>query len=64
MSLIRTLNDIATTHGFRSTFRDWEHDNGVARETAEACLALKVESVEGTYTCLEMLVARRPAMVA
>ena len=39
----------AVPHGFRSSFRDWCGDNGVAREVAEACLAHEVGGVEGAY---------------
>ena len=38
-----------TAHGFRSTFRDWAAEAGVAREVAEACLAHTVKGVEGAY---------------
>lgn len=48
-----------TTHGFRSSFRDWCADSGVDRELAEACLAHIVGGVEGAYRRSDMLERRR-----
>ena len=37
--LMRDRGIKAVPHGFRSSFRDWCGETGVAREVAEACLA-------------------------
>ena len=48
--LLRDLQIPAVPHGFRSSFRDWCGETGVAREVAEACLAHVVGSkVEAAY---------------
>ena len=48
--LLRDLQVPAVPHGFRSSFRDWCGETGVAREVAEACLAHVVGSkVEAAY---------------
>jgi len=54
-----------TTHGFRSTFRDWvaEH-TAYQREVAEAALAHAVKGVEGDYQRGPMLTKRRVMMDA
>jgi integrase len=52
----------ASPHGFRSTFRDWCGDNGVARELAEAALAHTVGGVEGAYLRSTMALRRKPVM--
>jgi len=39
-----TTGRAAVPHGFRSAFRDWAAENGVADAVAEACLAHKVSS--------------------
>jgi integrase len=49
-SVLRRLGYRDTTHGFRSSFRDWAGDRGVAREIAEAALAHQVgNEVERAY---------------
>jgi integrase len=55
-----------TTHGFRSTFRDWAGDaTDVARETAEAALAHKVgDAAEQAYGRGTALAKRRTPMEA
>ena len=52
----------ATAHGFRSTFRDWCAETGVAREVAESCLAHVVGGVEGAYFRSDLLERRREVM--
>ena len=53
----------ATVHGFRSSFRDWCADAGIAREVAEHCLAHVVASeTERAYQRSDMLDRRRPVM--
>ena len=51
-----------TAHGFRSSFRDWCGEQGVAREVAEAALAHTVGGVEGAYARSDLLERRRPVM--
>lgn len=54
-----------TVHGFRSSFRDWAGDSGVAREVAESALAHRVgNSVELAYHRSDALERRRPVMEA
>jgi integrase len=61
--LRRMSHDQITTHGFRSSFRDWAADTGVSREVAEMALAHAVEDqVEGAYRRGNLLEARRPVM--
>jgi integrase len=53
----------AVPHGFRSSFRDWCGDSGVAREVAEACLAHVVKNqVEAAYARSDLLERRREVM--
>ena len=54
----------ATTHGFRSTFRDWAADNGVEDRLAEQALAHKVQGVEASYLRTTVIERRRPVMQA
>ncbi|WP_419927295.1 hypothetical protein [Candidatus Poriferisocius sp.] len=60
--LARMLVLGAVPHGFRSSFRDWCADTGLAREVAEACLAHAVGGVEGAYKRTDLLGHRRPMM--
>ncbi|WP_419927288.1 tyrosine-type recombinase/integrase [Candidatus Poriferisocius sp.] len=60
--LARMLELGAVPHGFRSSFRDWCADTGVAREVAEACLAHAVAGVEGAYKRTDFFDRRRPVM--
>jgi len=53
----------ATAHGFRSSFRDWCSENGVARDLAERALAHTVENkVEAAYHRTDLLEQRRSVM--
>lgn len=52
----------ATTHGFRSSFRDWCADTGKPRELAEAALAHVVGGVEGAYFRSDLFDRRRALM--
>jgi integrase len=63
---IRRLDEKATTHGFRSSFRDWCGDVAHApREIAEACLAHAIgNQTERSYRRLDALEARRALMTA
>jgi integrase len=52
-----------TVHGFRSTFRSWCADQGVAFEVAESCLAhAPGNAVVQAYQRSDMLERRRPVM--
>jgi integrase len=54
-----------TVHGFRSSFRSWCADQGVAFEVAEACLAhAPGNAVVQAYQRSSMLERRRPVMQA
>jgi integrase len=61
--LLRRLDVPVTVHGFRSSFRDWAAEQGVAFELAEACLAHSAGSTNVTaYLRTSMLERRRPIM--
>ena len=63
--LVRKLEIDAVPHGFRSSFRDWCSETGVAREVAEACLAHIVKNkVEAAYARSDLLERRRDVMEA
>ena len=51
LSLLRRMNSAATTHGFRSSFRDWVGDKtNFPGELAELALAHKVgDATEQAY---------------
>jgi integrase len=68
-ALLIILRDVAapgvTTHGFRSSFRDWCGDcTDFPREVAEAALAHVVGGVEGSYRRGSALEKRRSLMDA
>jgi integrase len=55
----------ATTHGMRSTFRDWCGDHtDYPRELAEAALSHTLDDVEGAYRRGTALAKRRQMMMA
>lgn len=55
-----TPGRIATTHGFRSSFRDWCSENGYARDLAERSLAHTIRNqVEAAYHRTDLLEQRR-----
>ena len=65
--LTRVLSKIAksaTVHGFRSSFRDWAAESGVARDVAESVLSHVVVGVEGAYLRSGLVERRRPVMQA
>lgn len=63
--LMQRTGGEATTHGFRSTFRDWCGETGVNRELAERCIAHKVGSdAENAYARSSLITRRRPIMEA
>jgi integrase len=68
MALLETLRRMGrgdlTTHGFRSTFRDWAAETtGYPRELAEAALAHAIESkVEAAYRRGDLFEKRRRLM--
>jgi integrase len=56
---------VATTHGFRSSFRDWASEHGYARDLAERALAHAVANQsEAAYHRTDLLEQRRPMMEA
>ena len=65
--LLRDLGyqkDDATLHGFRSSFRDWAAENGVADDVAESVLAHTVEDkTVAAYKRTKFLAARRAVML-
>ncbi|WP_419166417.1 tyrosine-type recombinase/integrase [Candidatus Palauibacter sp.] len=61
--LLRRLEIPATAHGFRTSFRVWAGDAGVAREVAEACLAHAVrDRTEAAYARGTLFARRRDVM--
>ena len=64
LMLVRKLTGSKTTHGFRSSFRDWSADHGHAREIAEAALAHSLPRVEAAYRRSDLLGQRRALMQA
>lgn len=62
--LLKNLNmaGLATTHGFRSSFKDWVSDNGFDDKAGERSLAHKVQGVAGHYDRTKMLEMRRDLM--
>jgi integrase len=65
LSLIRRMQRTGiTTHGFRSSFRDWCGDTNQSRELAESALAHTVGGVEGSYFRSDMIERRRILMQA
>ena len=68
MTLSKAMKDRgidAVPHGFRSSFRDWCGESGVAREVAEACLAHVVrDQTEAAYARTDYLDRRRKVMEA
>ena len=66
MALRRMERDDLTTHGFRSTFRDWAAENtSFPREVIELCLAHSVASgAEAAYFRTDLLAKRRELMQA
>lgn len=69
MAMLRLLDDLGfecTTHGFRSTFRDWAGDRtNFPREIIEAALAHSLKSeVEAAYRRSDALEKRRRLMEA
>lgn len=62
-ALLGRMKVEATAHGFRSTFRDWCAETGVARELAERALAHVVaDDTEAAYNRTQLLEQRRPIM--
>ena len=54
--LMRDRGIDAVPHGFRSSFRDWCGETGIAREVAEACLAHVVrDKAEAAYARSDLL---------
>jgi integrase len=65
MKIMDEKGEIATAHGFRSSFRDWAGDIAhCPREIAEQALAHAVGGVEGAYRRGDALKKRRELMDA
>jgi integrase len=66
MAVLRRLGSDVTTHGFRSSFRDWAGDcTSHARETVESALAHVIANkVEAAYRRSDALEKRRELMQA
>jgi integrase len=63
--ILSRLGAEATVHGFRSSFRDWCGDRGVAREVAEMALAHGIENkTEAAYRRGTAFEQRRELMTA
>ena len=61
--LLRENGIKGVPHGFRSSFRDWCAESGVAREVAEACLAHAARSkIEAAYFRSDVFERRREVM--
>ena len=61
--LLRERGVNAVVHGFRSSFRDWCGESGIAREVAEACLAHVIkDAAERAYARSDLLDRRRDVM--
>ena len=55
----------ATTHGFRSTFKDWANNQGIDRDLSERCLAHDIgDRTETAYARETLTELRRPVMAA
>ena len=63
-ALLRRLKIDCVPHGFRSSFRDWCAENGVARDLAESALSHSLGSttVEAAYLRSDMAEQRRDVM--
>jgi integrase len=63
LELLRPIRFGTTIHGFRSSFRDWASEHGVAGEVAEAALAHVVpDQTERAYRRSDVLEPRRSVM--
>ena len=63
--MLRRLKTPVTVHGFRSSFRDWAAEQGVAFDLAEASLAHAIGSnVTRSYLRTSMLELRRPVLAS
>ena len=62
--VLAKIDKNATVHGFRSSFRDWAAESGVARDVAESVLAHVGGGVEGAYLRSGLVERRRPVMQA
>jgi integrase len=65
-AVLRRLKPDVTTHGFRSSFRDWAGDStSFARDVVEAALAHAIENkTEAAYRRSDALEKRRALMAA
>lgn len=64
-AVLRRMGKDATTHGFRSSFRDWAADQtSFPREVAEQALAHTLQGVEAAYRRSDLFEKRRTLMDA
>ena len=64
-TMLKRLSIAAVPHGFRSSFRDWASETGVAREVAEMALAHVIENkAEAAYARSDLLDRRAAVMQA
>lgn len=64
-SVLRRMGKDVTTHGFRSSFRDWAADQtSFPREVAEQALAHTLQGVEAAYRRSDLFEKRRKLMDA
>ncbi len=64
-AVLRRMGKDATTHGFRSSFRDWAADQtSFPREVAEQALAHTLQGVEAAYRRSDLFEKRRNLMDA
>ncbi len=64
-SVLRRMGKDVTTHGFRSSFRDWAADQtSFPREVAEQALAHVLQGVEAAYRRTDLFAKRRKLMDA
>ncbi len=65
LEAVRQLRSGITTHGFRSSFRDWAGDcTAFPRDVAEAALAHVIQGTEAAYRRSDALKRRRELMQA
>ena len=64
-AVLRRMGKDVTTHGFRSSFRDWAADQtSFPREVAEQALAHTLQGVEAAYRRSDLFEKRRKLMDA
>ena len=65
LNALKRIDAILTTHGFRSSFKDWaSNETHFARETIEECLGHTLGKVERAYRRSEAIEKRRQVLDA